>query len=191
MSKLWMEKKEGLISLLVLVGFVLALIVFLLGPVVYQAERYRAELRRDARVLQELRAIEAVQDEIAQVQHNYQERGLQDWVYEGYDQNEISLDVQRRVSSWLSNAQVQRITPVTVKADSHYMGVGVHVQFTATMEELLAVFERVESSRPLLVVERMRLAPVAHRRANNASEPEQRVTVQMTVQTYVASGEGQ
>lgn len=191
MSRLWMEKKEGLISLVLFIGFVLVLGALLLGPVLYHADRYRAEMRRDARVLQELRAIEAVRDEIAQVQHSFQERGLQDWVYEGHDLNDISLDVQRRVSGWLANTQVQRITPVTAKTDSHYMGVGVQVQFTATMQELLAVIEHIESSRPLLVVERIRLTPVARRRARNAPEPEQKVTVQMTVQTYVASGEGQ
>ena len=188
MIKLWQDKKEGVISWLVLLGLLLAVFLLLLGPVLHHADRYRFELGRDARALQQLRAIEAVQDEIAQVQQDYQQRGLQGWVYTGQNASDISLDVQRRVSDWLSVTQVQRITPVRVKADNNYEGLGVQVHFTSSMEELLAVIQQIQQSRPLLAVERMRVAPVAQRRTRNQPEPPQNVTVQMTIHTYVATG---
>ena len=188
MNKLWQDKKEGVISWLVLLGVLLLIFLLLLGPVLHHADRYRFELGGDARVLQQLRAIEAVQDEIAQVQQDYQQRDLQGWVYTGQNASDISLDVQRRVSDWLSVTQVQRITPVRVKADNNYEGLGVQVQFTSSMEELLAVIQQIEQSRPLLAVERMRVSPIAQRSRRNHPEPPQRVNVQMTIHTYVAMG---
>lgn len=185
MNTLWQEKKEGIVSMLVLVGAVLALIALLAGPVLYHADRYRSELRKDARVLQELRAIDAVQEEIGRVQQSYRERNLQDWVYAGHDTDEISLDMQRKMSSWLSGGQLQRMTPVTSRAAEGYAAVGVQVQFTATLEQLLHTLEQIESSRPLLVVERVRLSPLSQRRQRNQPEPPQLLSVQMTVQTYV------
>lgn len=189
MNALWQEKKEGIISVLVLLGAVLALIAMLAGPVLYHAERYRGELRKDARVLQELRAIDAVQDEIGRVRQSYQERNLQDWVYAGHDTDEISLDVQRKISGWLAGSQLQRMTPVTSRVADGYAAVGVQVQFNATMEELLHTLRQIGTSRPLLVIERMRLSPLVQRRQRNQPEPPQRVSVQMTVQTYVLTGD--
>lgn len=188
MNALWQQKKEGLISLAVLILVLLGLVAILLGPIFYHADRYRSELRKDARILQELRAIEAVQDEINQVQQSYQERNLEGWVYVGRKAGEVSLDVQRKVSDWLSGTQVQRVTPVTAKMGDGYMSVGVQVQFVASLEQLLAVAQNIEESRPLLVVEQMRVAPLAQRRGRNQPEPPQRVTVQMIVQTYVSAG---
>ena len=190
MNALWQEKKEGIISVLVLVGVVLVLIVLLAGPVLYHTERYRAELRKDARVLQELRAIDAVQDEIGQVRQSYQERNLQDWAYAGHDTDEISLDVQRKISDWLAGSQLQRMTPVTTRMGDGHAAVGVQVQFNATMDELLDTLRQIETSLPLLVVERIRLSPLIQRRQRNKPEPPQRVSVQMTVQTYVLTGGG-
>lgn len=189
MSALWRNNKEGIVSLLLLIGVVLVAIALLLGPVLYHAERYRGELRRDARVLQELRAIEAVHEEIKLVQQSYQERNLQDWVYAGRDVNEISLDVQRKMSAWLADSQLQRMTPVVARAGAGHTAVGVQVQFTATMDELLQALRDIETSRPLLVVERIRLSPLVQRQRRNEPEPPQRVSVQMTVQTYVSAGD--
>ena len=140
------------------------------------------------RILQELRAIDAVQEEIGRVQQSYQERNLQDWVYAGHDTDEVV---------WMCNADVQlavrrtaaRMTPVTSRAAEGYAAVGVQVQFTATLEQLLHTLQQIESSRPLLVVERVRLSPLNQRRRRNQPEPHQLVSVQMTVQTYVLTGQ--
>lgn len=190
MSALWQEKKEGVVSVLVLIGALLALIALLAGPVLYYVERYRGELRKDARVLQELRAIDAVQGEIGQVRQSYQERNLQDWVYAGHDTDEISLDVQRKISGWLAESQLQRMTPITSRLADGYAAVGVLVQFNATMDELLHILRKIETSRPLLVVELIRLNPLVQHRQRNQPELPQRVSVRMIVQTYVLTGGG-
>lgn len=190
MMQLWSEKKEGLLSLAVLLALVLVLIGLLLPPTLYHAERYRAELRKDARILQELRAIEAAQAEISDAQASFEERGLLEWVYSGLSADEVKLDVQRRVSDWLTGTRVQRITPVTTRTAGAYVGVGVQAQFTSTIDELLDVIRQIEEARPLLVIERMRITPLVQRRARNQPEPPQRVTVQVTVLTFIDGEDG-
>lgn len=187
MMQLWNEKKEGLVSLAILLALILVLIVLLVTPTFYYVERYRAELRKDERVLLELRAIEAAQADIRDAQQRFAERGLLDWVYSGLTVEEAKLDVQRRVSEWLADTQVQRITPVTTSTTTAYVGVGVHAQFTATIEELLELAQHIEEARPVLLVERMRMGAVAQRQARNQPSPAQRVTVQMTVLTFIES----
>lgn len=189
MKALWRDKKEGLISLGVLLGLLVVLVSLLMGPVLYQADRYRSELRRDARMLQELRAIEAVRGEIEELRQSYHQRNLHEWVYESRNTDEISLDVQRKVSAWLGAAQVQRITPVTSRNGNEHVAVGVQVQFIATLDELLAFAREIESSRPLLMVEHMRLSPHAQRRGRDQPEAPQMLSVQMSVQTYIPAGE--
>lgn len=189
MNALWQEKKEGILSALVLAGVLLVLVILLMVPVLYQADRYRSELRKDARILQELRAIDAVQGEIIQVRQRFQERNLQEWAYAGHDTDEISLDVQRKMSGWLADSQPQRMTPVTTRVADGQAAVGVQVQFNATLDELLEILRQIETSRPLLVVERMRVSPQVQRRQRNQPEPPQRVSVQMAVQTYVLTGD--
>lgn len=186
------KNREGLISLAVLLVVLLLLLITLATPLIYHADRYRSELRRDMRALQELRAIDAVQGEIQHALQNYQERNLQDWVYAGSNHDQISLDVQRKVSGWLERVQTQRVTPV-VKPDMSetYTAVGVQVQFVASMEELFDIIQRIEQSKPLLVVDRMQITPLAQRRSRNQPEPPQKIRVQMTVQTYVAAGDSQ
>lgn len=188
MNALWQEKREGVVSVLVLFGVVLAFIALLTGPVLYQMDRYRGELRKDTRILQELRAIDAVQEEIGLVWQSYRERNLQSWVYAGHDTDETSLDVQRKMSSWLAGSQLQRMTPVTTHVADGYVAVGVQAQFTATLDELLHVLQEIQSSQPLLVVERIYLGPLDQRQRRNQSESLQLVSVQMTVQTFVLSG---
>lgn len=189
MNALWQDRKEAVASVLALAAVACVVFALLMVPVLYHADRYRSELRKDARILQELRAIDAVQGEIGQVLQNYQERNLQDWVYAGRDADEISLDVQRKVSDWLSASQLQRMTPVITRMADGYAAVGVHVQFSATMDELLDVLQNIENSRPLLVIGQLRLSPLVQRRQRNQPEPLRRVAVQMTVQTYVLAGD--
>ena len=62
MRQLWTSKRDGIISLIVLIAVFLLAIIFILNPVVSQGERYRAELAKDARVLQQLRAINNARD---------------------------------------------------------------------------------------------------------------------------------
>lgn len=183
------KNKDGLISLLVLLAIMLVVLVSLLTPLLYHADRYRSELRRDMRVLQELRAIDAVQDDIQQALQSYQDRNLHGWIYAGNNIDQISLDVQRKVSGWLEQVQTQRVTPV-IKPNTNetYTAVGVQVQFVAKMDDLFDIIQKVEQSKPLLVIDRMQITPQVQRSTSSQPEPPQYVRVQMTVQTYVATG---
>lgn len=186
------RNREGLVSLVVLLVVVLAALISLATPLLYHADRYRSELRRDMRVLQELRSIDSAQEDIRKALDSYQERNLHSWIYVGDNTDQISLDVQRKVSAWLDQVQTQRVTPVAKpNANETYTAVGVQVQFTASMKELFEIINQIGHSKPLLVIDRMQVTPVPQRRTSNQPEPPQRVRVQMTVQTYVASGGSQ
>lgn len=193
LNALYRDKRESLISVVVLLLVLLLAGFLVMEPLLRSADRYRAELRKDARVLQELRAIEVVQDEIKQAQQSYEERNLQNWAYVGKSIDEVSLDIQKRITAWFAGVQVQRTTPFSRVLDEAHMAVGVDVQFSASLEELVNVLGEIEQGRPLLMVERMRINPLQqHRGFDNANEGmEQRVNVHMLVQTYIAMGDGQ
>lgn len=191
MMRVWQDKKEGLISLVALLVLLVVVAILLIVPVFNQADNYRRELRKDARLLQELRAIEAAQVAINTTQKDFEERGLQQWAYTNATADDVKLDVQRRVSDWLSATEVQRITPLVKQEVGRALGVGVHAQFSTSLDELFNVFNNIEQARPLLVLDRLRITPLAQRRSLNQPEPPQRIMVEMTVLTFISDEAGQ
>lgn len=191
MMRVWQDKKEGLVSLAALLVLFIVVVALLIVPLLDQADSYRRELHKDARLLQELRAIEAAQTAINTVQKDFEERGLQKWAYTGATADDVKLDVQRRVSDWLSGTEVQRITPLVKQEPGRAQGVGVHAQFSTSLDELFNVFNNIEQARPLLVVERLRITPLGQPRSMNQPEPPQKITVEMTVLTFISDEAGQ
>lgn len=190
MTQFWREKKEAVVSWLVLLCLLAIPYLVLAEFAGEKAAAYQREFQRNGRLLQELRGIEAVREEIQQVRQHYQERNLQEWAYTERSLDDVRLDVQRRVTGWLSSAQTQRVSPVTPReAAEGYAAVGVQVHFIAELDELLEIIREVESSKPLLVVEHLRITPQIVRATNRNPYPPQKVSVQMTVQTYVATEE--
>ena len=189
MQELWVRKKEGIISLAVLIAIVFLVIVFTLSPLVSQADRYRAELVKDARILQQLRAIDAARDSLESTFQEYQTRDLKSWVYSQERADTVTLDIQRRVSVELANAsaQVRSISPLAVKSQNGYSTVGVEVNFTASMYALMQLLKVLEQEKPLLVIDNVRISPVQMRRMRQGEVPEQLVSVQMTVQTFLVA----
>ena len=189
MQELWVRKKEGIISLAVLIAIVFLVIVFTLSPLVSQADRYRAELVKDARILQQLSAIDAARDSLESTFQEYQARDLKSWVYSQERADTVTLDIQRRVSVELANAsaQVRSISPLAVKSQNGYSTVGVEVNFTASMYALMQLLKVLEQEKPLLVIDNVRISPVQMRRMRQGEVPEQLVSVQMTVQTFLVA----
>jgi general secretion pathway protein M len=189
MRQLWTNKRDGIISLIVLIAVFLLAIIFILNPVVSQAERYRAELAKDARVLQQLRAINNARDALDSTFEEYQNRDLQSWVYSQTRTDAVTLDIQRRVSTELANAsaQVQSVSPLPVKMQDGYSMVGVQVNFSASMPALMQALTTLEQEKPLLIIDNVRISPSRTRRLRRDELPEQLVGVQMTVQTFLMS----
>jgi len=189
MRQLWTNKRDGIISLIVLIAVFLLTIIFILNPVVSQAERYRAELAKDARVLQQLRAINNARDALDSTFEEYQNRDLQSWVYSQTRTDAVTLDIQRRVSTELANAsaQVQSVSPLPVKMQDGYSMVGVQVNFSASMPALMQALTTLEQEKPLLIIDNVRISPSRTRRLRRGELPEQLVGVQMTVQTFLMS----
>ena len=189
MQELWVRKKEGIISLAVLIAIVFLVIVFTLSPLVSQADRYRSELVKDARILQQLSAIDAARDSLESTFQEYQTRDLKSWVYSQERADTVTLDIQRRVSVELANAsaQVRSISPLAVKSQNGYSTVGVEVNFTASMYALMQLLKVLEQEKPLLVIDNVRISPVRMRRMRRGEVPEQLVSVQMTVQTFLVA----
>ena len=187
--QLWNNKREGVISLLVLIAVLLFAIALLLSPVVNQVERYRTELAKDARILQQLRAIDNARDTLQSTFEAYQSRDLQSWVYSQTRPDTATLDIQRRVSAELTSAaaQVRSISPLPVKIQDGYSTVGVQVNFTASMPALMEALHALEQDKPLLVIDNARISPVRQRRLRRGEVAEQLVSVQMTVLTFLVS----
>ena len=189
MRQLWTNKRDGIISLIVLIAVFLLAIIFILNPVVSQAERYRAELAKDARVLQQLRAINNARDALDSTFEEYQNRDLQSWVYSQTRTDAVTLDIQRRVSTELANAsaEVRSVSPLPVKMQDGYSMVGVQVNFSASMPALMQALTTLEQEKPLLIIDNVRISPSRTRRLRRGELPEQLVGVQMTVQTFLMS----
>lgn len=189
MRQLWTSKRDGIISLIVLIAVFLLAIIFILNPVVSQGERYRAELAKDARVLQQLRAINNARDALDSTFEEYQNRDLQSWVYSQTRADAVTLDIQRRVSTELANAsaEVRSVSPLPVKMQDGYSMVGVQVNFSASMPALMQALTTLEQEKPLLIIDNVRISPSRTRRVRRGELPEQLVGVQMTVQTFLMS----
>ena len=189
MRQLWTTKRDGIISLIVLIAVFLLAIIFILNPVVSQAERYRAELAKDARVLQQLRAINNARDALDSTFEEYQNRDLQSWVYSQTRADAVTLDIQRRVSTELANAsaEVRSVSPLPVKMQDGYSMVGVQVNFSASMPALMQALTTLEQEKPLLIIDNVRISPSRTRRLRRDELLEQLVGVQMTVQTFLMS----
>ncbi len=187
MQKLWMQKRDGVIALAVLIVVFLLLALLALNPVFSHVERYRAELRKDARVLQQLRAVDAARDALESTFQEYEEKGLQTWVYSQEQVDGVALDIQRRVSAELTQAtaQVKTISPLPVKMQADYSAVGVKVDFSASMSALMEVLNALEQGKPLLVVDNLRITPARARSSRGGDFSEQTVDVQMTVLTLL------
>ena len=189
MRQLWTSKRDGIISSIVLIAVFLLAIIFILNPVVSQGERYRAELAKDARVLQQLRAINNARDALDSTFEEYQNRDLQSWVYSQTRADAVTLDIQRRVSTELANAsaEVRSVSPLPVKMQDGYSMVGVQVNFSASMPALMQALTTLEQEKPLLIIDNVRISPSRTRRVRRGELPEQLVGVQMTVQTFLMS----
>lgn len=189
MRQLWINKRDGIISLMVLIAVFLFASILILNPVVSQTERYRAELAKDARILQQLRAIDNARDALDSTFLEYQSRDLQSWVYSQTRADAVTLDIQRRVSTELANAsaQVNSVSPLPVKTQDGYATVGVQVNFSASMSALMQALITLEQEKPLLVIDSVRISPSRTRRLRRGELPEQLVGVQMTVLTFLAS----
>ncbi len=193
-KQLWMNQRDGVISVLVLVAIFLLTLIFILGPVISQKERYRVELTRDARILQQLRALDNARDDLSSRFQEYQDRDLQSWVYSHTGADTVTLDIQRRVSAELANAdaQVRTISPLPMKLEKGYLTVGVQVDFSASIPALMQVLRALEQGKPLLLMGNMSIRPIQIR-VRRDEVAQQLVSVQMTVQTFLvpASNEGE
>lgn len=187
MRQLWNNKRDGIISLMVLVAVSIFVLAIILNPVVSQTEHYRAELTKDARILQQLRALDNARDALELTFQEYQNRDLQSWVYSKESSDAVTLDIQRRVSAELAtaSAQVRSVSSLPVKRQDGYSTVGVQVNFSASMAALMQVLNALEQEKPLLIIDSIRISPAQTRRTRTGEQPEQLVGVQMTVLTFL------
>lgn len=184
--QLWMHKRDGCISVLILAGLILFLTLLVLSPIAHQKDRYRSELSKDARVLQQLRAIDNARENLEKTFKEYQSNDLQSLVYSKIAADSVTLDIQRRVSTELNNAkaQVLSISPLPVTLQDDYSKVGVQVKFSATMPALMQALSTLEQDKPLLLIDSIRITPEQIRVRRGEVAP-QRVSVDMTVLTFL------
>lgn len=189
MQKIWQNQREGIVSWLILLAMLVFAIMVILKPIVSQSERYRAELAKDTRVVQQLRAIDNARVTLDSTFQEYQSRDLQSFLYSQGLPDAVTLEVQRRVSTELNNssAQVRSVSPLPMKVQDGYAMVGVQVNFSASIPALMQTLTALEQEKPLLIIDNVRISPIQQRRLRRGEVAEQLVVVQMTVFTFVDS----
>lgn len=181
-----LTQRDSLISIAILLLVVLVVTFFIVSPLFNQYKRYHFELAKDARLLQQLGAVAESKQELQQTFQIFEAQKFSNWLYDLADSTAVALDVQRRVSSEITkkNGQLRTISPVPTKRKDDYLLVGVQVHFTASFEAVMQILEQLETDKPLLVIEKLRLVPIAYRRRAGELE-RQELDVQITVATYV------
>ena len=196
MKARFLTHRDSLISVAILLLVVVVVASFIVSPLVNQYERYQFELAKDARLLQQLGAVAESKQDLQQTFQTFETQNLSSWLYDLADPAAVVLDVQRRVSAEVakSSGQIRTISPMPIKRKDEYLLVGVQVHFTADFSAVMQVLEALEADKPLLAVERLRLAPIAYRPRAGELERQQ-LDVQMTVTTFVrgeiVQGDGQ
>lgn len=181
-----LNHRDSLISVALLLLVVLVVASFIVSPLMKQYEQYQLELTKDARLLQKLGAVAESKQELQQTFQMFETQELSSWLYDLAEPAAVALDVQRRVSAEIAknSGQLRTISPMPTKRKDDYLLVGVQVNFTADYESVLQILKALETDKPLLAIDTLRLAPIAYR-ARTAELERQQLNVQMTVTTFV------
>jgi len=181
-----LSRRDSLVSLAILLLVVLIVAVSVVSPLLNQYERYQYELAKDARLLQQSGAVAKSKEELQQAYQAFEAQKLSGWLYDLKEPAAVALDVQRRVSAELAknSGQLRTISLMPAKRKGEYLLVGVQVHFTADFDAVLQILEALETEKPLLAVDRLRLSPVVYR-ARAGEIERQQLDVQMTVATFV------
>lgn len=181
-----LSRRDSVVSVAILLLVLLIVAFFAVSPLFNQYERYQLELAKDARLLQQLGAVADSRQELQQTYQAFEAQELSNWLYDLEEPSAVALDVQRRVSAEIAknSGQLRTISPSPVRRQNEYLLVGVQVHFTASFEAVMQILEELETDKPLLTVDRLRLTPINHRvRAGELERQE--LDVQMTVATFV------
>ncbi len=182
-----LNKHHALVSWAAVAGVMLTLLMLLATPLLEQHDRYRFELIKDGRTLQRLQSVAKGRNELETAAQQFQERGLAQWVFPANQEPDmVVLAIQKRVSEILtaSKSNIRSIATVSAPTADGYNLAGVRVQFNSSLDALLETIREIESNRPLLVIDDLRMVPGVSRIAPNAPQP-QTVEVVMTVVTYL------
>lgn len=181
-----LNHRDSLISVALLLLILLVAASFIVSPLVSQYEQYQLELTKDARLLQQLGAVAESKQELQQAFQMFETQELSSWLYDLEEPAAVALDVQRRVSAEVAknSGQLRTISPMPTKRKDDYLLVGVQVNFTADYESVLQILKALETDKPLLAIDTLRLAPIAYR-ARAGELERQQLNVQMTVTTFV------
>lgn len=183
----WLQSnKQGVLALTVLLGVVLFVICLASMPLFERSERYRLELAKDGRQMQQLLALSASREELERSYGEFRSKGLDQWVYQGRDAEAIELNIQRQVTEILSGqgVQVRTVSSIRGRQRDDYQVVGVQFSFSGNLAGVMHVFEAIGSIRPLLLVEDLRVAPTGIGYSNEGA-PKQSLEVEMSVITFL------
>lgn len=183
----FLRKHHALVSWAVLATSLIVLLALLVAPVFEQYDRYRFELLKDGRTLQRLQSVAASRQELEQASGQFQQRNLREWVFPaGQEADAIVLAIQKRVSDTLtgSSATVRSVAPLRTSRADEYVAVGVTVQFNGSLAVVLEALRELEQSRPLLIVEDLRLLPSVSRIHSPGGQPQVLEAI-MSVVTYL------
>ncbi|MGP9824420.1 hypothetical protein JLK41_02995 [Ectopseudomonas khazarica] len=182
-----LNRHHALVSWGLLVLLLLLLLGSYAGALADRHERYRFELLRDGRTLQQLQSVEASREQLQAANQEYQANNLGQWVFpSGQDAQSVSLSIQRSVSDALgaSKASIRSIAPLSLPPRDGVLVVGVQAQFAAGLDEIQQVVRRLEAARPMLAIENLRMVAAVQRSVARGPAP-QVLQVSMSVVSYL------
>ncbi|MBD9413985.1 hypothetical protein IB234_05350 [Pseudomonas sp. PDM16] len=187
MNASWLQShRQGLASLTIAAALFLLFVALVATPLISRWDRYQLELTKDGRVMQHLQAMLASRDDLEQAYADFQQRGLDRWVYQAASAEAIELDIQKRVTDLLSTQGVQVRTVSALRGlqrDDHQI-VGMRFLFSGTLPSVLTVFDEIELMRPLLLIEDVRMSPVLQGGRRDAPQ-KQLLEIEMSVVTFL------
>ncbi len=153
---------------------------------------YDNELERDSQLVERLARIVQSKETITEVFERFESEGLIDLVYPAtWSENQISLDIQKRLTDIVAahSAEVRTVAPINKKQDG-YRVIGVRINFSGQMNQVMGALHDIETSEPLLIIDDMDIKSM-RARARRGQPIQHSAQVQLMALSYVLDMEVQ
>ena len=169
----------------------LLVVVLIAQPYFEKHAAYDSEIERDSQLVSRLTRIVESKEAISAAFDRFDNEGLINLVYPAtWSANQVSLDIQKRLTDIVGahNAEVRTVAPINRKQDG-YRVLGVRINFSGQMDQVMAVLQDIEASEPVLIIDDMDIKS-KRSRARRGQPTQQSAEVQLEALSYVLDSEG-
>ncbi len=173
-------------------GVVGLLILLLIAqPYLARHAAYDTEIERDSQLVNRLTRIVESKEAINDAFERFDDEGLINLVYPAtWSANQVSLDIQKRLTEIVGahGAGVRTVAPINKKQDG-YRVLGVRINFSGQMDQVMGVLQDIEASKPVLIIDDIDIKSMRSR-ARRGQPVQQSAQVQLEALSYVLEAEG-